>query len=109
MSLMCFHSDNRKLTCIAVNSHTTELRILYAPHVRSAPDRDVGLRSVATRANCKSRFDALVDSRITTSSQHVLWKSLGNGMMTVGAAPELVLDRKSTRLNSSHIPLSRMP
>ena len=27
----------------------------------------------------------------------------------VNSSPEMVLDRKSTRLNSSHIPLSRMP
>ena len=27
----------------------------------------------------------------------------------VDIAPNLVVDRKSTRLNSSHIPLSRMP
>ena len=31
------------------------------------------------------------------------------GHGTVWATPETLADRKSTRLNSSHIPLSRMP
>ena len=34
------------------------------------------------------------------------WKALGNSFLVSGT---VTLDRKSTRLNSSHMPVSRMP
>ena len=33
----------------------------------------------------------------------------GDGVLTQSQDPRVAKDRKSTRLNSSHIPLSRMP
>ena len=42
-----------------------------------------------------------------------MWRGTGRGeyptMQPFTFEQEVVLDRKSTRLNSSHIPLSRMP
>ena len=39
--------------------------------------------------------------------RNVAWRTLG--YMLLGGAPGVIVDRKSTRLNSSHIQKSRMP
>ena len=53
--------------------------------------------------------------KTTTSAAYILWYTTFQEAKTVAilankaTAAREVLDRKSTRLNSSHIPLSRMP
>ena len=50
------------------------------------------------------------NTNITSSDGSSRWKSIAKIIGKVAiVAIAIALDRKSTRLNSSHIPLSRMP
>ena len=60
-----------------------------------------------------SLHDALPIWTFAILGEHVHRRMVGHTLelsdASVGAGTSNVLDRKSTRLNSSHIPLSRMP
>ena len=59
-------------------------------------------------AGCLMRADRVAEAAMAAKRAHLLSETPDEGVMQLlGAAT--AQDRKSTRLNSSHIPLSRMP
>src|ERR1051326_2799946 len=96
------------------------LEIYRALYTSVAEEMGVALRRTAFSPNIKERRDyscAVFDSsgQVIAQGDHMP-VHLGSMPMAVAAAlnaavlgPGDVVDRKSTRLNSSHIPLSRMP
>src|ERR1051326_6676344 len=80
------------------------------------PDQALAVQPVARRARALEGFLSLVQLDVLRSRQN-LHDASHRGVLDAAelGAPDRVragllgLDRKSTRLNSSHIPLSRMP
>ena len=73
--------------------------------------RDLGFRShVSGRPDID--LDALIDrkaKRFMGEAAAYAYVAMQNAIADAGLTPEQVSDRKSTRLNSSHIQKSRMP
>ena len=74
----------------------------------------LGDREIPDRVHWGIHTLRAVENFPVTGTTVALWPDLVRALVDIKAAAaranaELGLDRKSTRLNSSHIPLSRMP
>ena len=57
--------------------------------------------------NGKPKFEVRVDVQVDKSA--VVYRDAHTRLMQLSLLGEMAIDRKSTRLNSSHMPVSRMP
>ena len=63
----------------------------------------------ASSAQADATTDAIAEVKTSVTAVNDNVKLLAAQVTTLQAAVATLIDRKSTRLNSSHIPLSRMP
>src|SRR5215213_472594 len=87
--LMLQHCGDHRSQCVAVNSHSKALQILYAPQNCNVQDRDVGPRSLFLHAGYKKPVAARAASHTTISSPLARSKFSGGGTAMV-TAPKLV-------------------